>query len=152
MHKKGAALLYLFVIITVAAIRPTVSFPYDQPKEEITQYITTISKDIYNSTNISDRNIIYSSNGEVKLKVLLSPWGELKDAYVSESSGNKDLDSLCLKAIWVHERYQPFPEEMGEKDLWVEVPIIFESTKQAQETLTLPSPINGRGDNVTGLR
>ena len=127
MHKKGATLLYLFVIITVAAISPTVSFPYDQPKEEIIQYITTLSKDIYNSINISDRNIIYSSNGEIKLKVLLSPWGELKDAYVSESSGNKDLDNLCMKAIWVYDRYQPFPEEMGEKDLWVEVPVIFET-------------------------
>ncbi|MDP2912158.1 MAG: TolC family protein [Candidatus Omnitrophota bacterium] len=126
MHKKGATLLYLFVIITVAAISPTVSFPYDQPKEEIIQYITTLSKDIYNSINISDRDIIYSSNGEIKLKVLLSPWGELKDAYVSESSGNKDLDNLCMKAIWVYDRYQPFPEEMGEKDLWVEVPIIFD--------------------------
>ncbi|MDP2922023.1 MAG: TolC family protein [Candidatus Omnitrophota bacterium] len=150
MHKNGAALLYLFVIITVAAICPTVSFSYDQPKEEIIQYITNLSRDIYNSINILDRNIIYSSNGEIKLKVFLSPWGELKDVYVSESSGNKDLDNLCMKAIWVHDRYQPFPEEMGEKDLWVEVPIIFESTEQAQDILTLPSPVNRRWNNVTG--
>lgn len=152
MQINRIILLYFVALAAFIVILPTVSFPYDQPKEEITQYITTLSKDIYNSTNIPDRNIVYSSNGEVKLKVLLSPWGELKDAYVSESSGNKDLDSLCLKAIWVHDRYQPFPEEMGEKDLWVEVPIIFETTRTEFDSASRQQATHGVGQVDLGLQ
>ncbi|MDP2920956.1 MAG: TolC family protein [Candidatus Omnitrophota bacterium] len=126
MRKKHAILLYLFVIIIVTAISPTVSSIYSQPNEDIIQYITDLSKDISRIIPSPDPSILYNSNGEVKLKLLLSPWGELKDVYVSESSGNPDLDNLCLKTAWTYERYQPFPEKLGEKDLWIDVPIIFD--------------------------
>jgi len=134
MRKKGASFLYLFVIITVAAISPTVSSIYSQSQEDIVQYITDLSKDITRVIPSPDPSILYSSNGEVVLKLLLSPWGELKDVYVSESSGNPDLDKICLKTVWTYERYQPFPERLGEEDLWIDVPIIFDmdSSRLAQ--------------------
>ncbi len=126
MHIIRIILFYLFVGIVVTAINPTVSHAYNQSQEDITQYIIDISKDISNSISTPDPDILYNSKGEIKLKLLLSPWGELKDVYVSESSDNRDLDNLCLRTVWMHKRYQPFPEKLGEKDLWIYVPIIFD--------------------------
>jgi outer membrane protein len=74
-----------------------------------------------------------NSNGELKLRLFLSPWGELKDVYVSESSGNNELDEMCLKAVWIHDRYQPFPEELGDIDLWIDIPIIFEVREEKRK-------------------
>jgi len=126
MRIKRVILFYFFVFIAVTAINPTVSSIYSQSQEDIVQYITDLSKDIYGSIQKPDPSIIDSSSGEVKLRLFLSPWGELKDVYVSESSGNKELDNLCLKTIWLYKRYQPFPEALGNKDLWIDVPIIFD--------------------------
>ncbi|MDO8603123.1 MAG: TolC family protein [Candidatus Omnitrophota bacterium] len=123
---KRAVLFYFFVFIAVTAISPTVSSIYSQSQEDITQYIIDLSKDIYSSIQKPDPSIIYNSNGEVKLKLFLSPWGELKDVYVSESSESRELDNLCLKTAWLYKRYQPFPEALGNEDLWIDVPIIFE--------------------------
>lgn len=127
MRIKRVILFYFFVFIVVTAILPTVSSIYSQSQEDITQYITDLSKDIYSSIQKPDSSIINSSNGEVKLRLFLSPWGELKDVYVSESSGNTELDNLCLKTVWLYKRYQPFPEALGNKDLWIDVPIIFDA-------------------------
>jgi len=133
--KKHIILAYFFVIATVTTGYPTVSSAYNQSQEDITQYIIDISKDISSSISTPDPDILYNSKGEVKLKLLLSPWGELKDVYVSESSDNKDLDNLCLRTVWMHKRYQPFPEALGEKDLWIDVPIIFDVDAAAEFTL-----------------
>jgi len=126
MRIERIILLYFFVFTAVIEIFPTVSSIYTQPQENIVQYITDLSKDIYRAIQKPDPYILYNSNGEVKLKILLSPWGELKDVYVSESSGNTELDNLCLKTVWMYKRYQPFPEELGDKDIWIDVPIIFD--------------------------
>jgi outer membrane protein len=147
MHIIRIILFYLFVVIVVTAINPTVSHAYSQSQEDITQYIIDISKDISNSISTPDPDILYNSKGEVKLKLLLSPWGELKDVYVSESSDNRDLDNLCLRTVWMHKRYQPFPEKLGEKDLWIYVPIIFDISGTDAEVGEgfKPSPTNVRG-------
>ena len=76
MRIKRIILLYFFVFVIVTAINPTVSSAYSQSQEDITQYIIDISKDIYNSIPNIDPSILYSSKGEVKLKLFLSPSGE----------------------------------------------------------------------------
>jgi len=125
MWIKCSILLSILVIITVTF--PAVSFSYLAPLEPITQYILDLSRDIHKSVQRPEDSLVYDSKGELVLRLLLSPWGELKDAYIAKSSDNKELDNLCLKAVWLHERYQPFPEELGEGDLWVDVPIVFGS-------------------------
>jgi TonB family protein len=115
-------LLFLFLFIVLTLIYPPSSY---SSNESITQYIIDISKDIYNMSFKQGVFPAVSSRGEIMLKLLLSPWGELKDVLISESSGNKELDSLYLKAARMRERYSPFPEELGEDDLWIDVPVIF---------------------------
>ncbi|MFC1623701.1 TolC family protein [Candidatus Omnitrophota bacterium] len=126
MQIKRIILLYLVTIITVIVIYPSVSLSYPTSDESVTQYILDLSRDITKSIQKSDKSIIYSSRGELVLKLLLSPWGELKDVYISESSGNEELDGLFLKTVWMYDRYQPFPEDLGENELWIDVPIILE--------------------------
>jgi outer membrane protein len=140
MHLKRIILLYFLFFLIVTAINPTVSFLYSQPQEEIIQYITDISREIYSSIQKPESSILDSSKGEVKLKLFLSPWGELKDAYISESSGSKELDNLCLKAVWMHDRYQPFPEKLGDADLWLDIPIIFETSESYSSVQELTRP------------
>ncbi len=150
MRIKRIILLYLFVFIVVTAINPTVSSAYSQSQEEIAQYIIDISKDIYRSIPKPDPSILYSSKGEVKLKLFLSPWGELKDVYISESSDNRELDNLCLKTVWMYQRYQPFPEVLGSEDLWIDVPIIFDIDSSRASPLTSLG-INSANREVTNL-
>ena len=128
MKNKYIILLYLTIIIGVTGVLSTVSFSYSLPTEIISQYIVDLSKEIQSSIHKPDIEILGDSKGELKLKLLISPWGELKDAYVFESSGNAQLDSVCISAVWKLGRYQPFPQELGDKDLWIDVPIIFETS------------------------
>jgi len=114
------------IIVVVITGYSTVSSPSVLPNNPITQYILDLSNDIDRSIQRPDDSVFYDSTGEVRLKLFLSPWGELKDAYISQSSGSKELDNICLKAVWLYERYQPFPEELGDDELWLDVPIIFD--------------------------
>jgi TonB family protein len=150
MRIKRIILLYFFVFIVVTAINPTVSSAYSQSQEEIAQYIIDISKDIYRSIPKPDTSILYSSKGEVKLKLFLSPWGKLKDVYISESSDNRELDNLCLKTVWMYQRYQPFPEVLGSEDLWIDVPIIFDIDSSRASPST-SFGINSASREVTNL-
>ena len=93
MQKKRIILLYLFVFIIVIPIHPTVSFPYSSSVESLTDYITGLSRDIYGSIQRPDDSILTNSKGELKLKLLLSPWGELKDAYISRTRSDMPITS-----------------------------------------------------------
>jgi len=127
---KQIILLHLVLFIIVMAFFQTVSFSYASPSEIITGYILDISRDIYTNIIQPSESILRDSSGKVRLKLFLSPWGELKNVYVSKSSGSQELDSLCLDAVLKYNRFQPFPETLGEEDLWIEVPVIFYSVAQ----------------------
>jgi len=145
MHIKSAILLSFAVIIVF--ISPTEVFSY-QPaiqNESLIQYIVDLSNEIYDSISpMPDRSVVYDSKGKLRLKILLSPWGELKDAYVSESSDSTELDEASLKAVWMYQRYQPFPEALGEKDRWIDIPIIFDTKDTFHAKLPSPKSLDVR--------
>jgi len=157
MDKKYVILFYVALFSLIVSIYPTDLLSYSESKESITQYIISLSKDIFRSIETPSAAMLDNSKGELKIKVLLSPWGELKDAYISESSGSDELDERSLNAVWVYDMYQPFPEELGDEELWVDAPIIFRSEKK----LTTPVPgagvahsarsRDGSGITVSGL-
>jgi len=124
MRTKYVILLYLFVIIAVISGFPSVSFSSVEPEESLSQYITDLSQDIHSLIDEIDY-LEYKREEEIKLQLLLSPWGELKDAYIAESSGNKKLEKACLEVVLSHDRYQPFPEALGKDERWIDVPLIF---------------------------
>jgi TonB family protein len=145
---KRITLLYLIVFIIVTYFYPTVSYSYVNPSDVLTNYILEISRDIYANIKKPLESVLIDSKGEVRLKLLLSPWGELKDAYVSGSSGNNDLDNICLEAVWLHERFQPFPENLGEEDKWVEVPVIFSQIPKRQDLRVRPRPYRDKMEKI----
>jgi len=63
--------------------------------------------------------------GTVKLKLHLFADGTLGRAMVSESSGVESLDLEALKAAESQTPYPGFPSQLTERELWLEVPIIF---------------------------
>lgn len=130
--KFNRIFIYLAIFLQYQTVSFAITTTQTASREQIVQYITTISNTIYLSLPYINKDIIYSSNKELRIKLFLSPWGELKDAYVSRSSGNKELDSICLKAVLNNDRYEPFPNALGNAELWIEIPVIFESGDAVQ--------------------
>ncbi|NQV04355.1 MAG: TolC family protein [Candidatus Omnitrophica bacterium] len=149
MRIKRIISLYLFVMLLFTVGYPTVSFSSLSKNEIISNYIISLSDDINDSIEKPEGSILYNSRGEVKLRLLLSPWGELKDVYVSESSENRELDNVCLKAVWMYDKYQPFPEELGDDERWIDVPIISEIMEE-QKTYSLISQIESLDIDLEG--
>lgn len=63
--------------------------------------------------------------GTVKLRLHLFADGTLGRAIVSESSGIESLDLEAVKAAESQSPYPGFPSQLSERELWLEVPIIF---------------------------
>ncbi|MFH1442007.1 MAG: TonB family protein [Candidatus Omnitrophota bacterium] len=64
--------------------------------------------------------------GTVKLGLLLSSQGRLKESMVKDSSGYKDLDDTALEVAKLVIPYPPFPPSFDQEEIWVEVPISYQ--------------------------
>ena len=63
--------------------------------------------------------------GEVKLGMHLLYDGKLLDVAIKSSSGYKTLDDNAINIAQKISPYPPFPPEIKEKDIWVEIPIVY---------------------------
>ncbi len=63
--------------------------------------------------------------GTVKLRLHLFADGTLGRAVVSESSGIESLDLEAVKAAESQAPYPGFPSQLAERELWLEIPVIF---------------------------
>lgn len=63
--------------------------------------------------------------GTVKLSLHLSYLGELLEAKIISSSGHQNLDDHALSVARNIPSYPPFPEQIKEKDLWVDIPVSY---------------------------
>jgi pilus assembly protein CpaC len=64
--------------------------------------------------------------GTTELVMRLSYKGELLEAKIDESSGYKILDDNALKTAKSITSYPPFPPKISAKDIWIEVPIVYQ--------------------------
>ncbi|MCK9603374.1 MAG: TonB family protein [Candidatus Omnitrophica bacterium] len=64
--------------------------------------------------------------GTVKLALHISNQGELLDALVRSSSGHKVLDDDAIEVAKDISDYPPFPASSNLKELWVEIPIVYQ--------------------------
>lgn len=78
-------------------------------------------------------NLIYPApakkagfKGMVTLSLKLSPQGDLMESKIKSASGYKVLDDAALTAAQNTGAYPPFPPQIQEKELWIDVPIIFQ--------------------------
>lgn len=66
-----------------------------------------------------------SLEGSVKLALLLSPTGKVLDVKIMESSGYDILDENALNTANRIINYPPFPTEIRKKELWINIPILY---------------------------
>ncbi len=64
--------------------------------------------------------------GTVKLSLKLSPQGELLESKIKETSGYRILDDAALQKAQETSPYPPFPPEIKEKEIWVDIPITYQ--------------------------
>lgn len=64
-------------------------------------------------------------SGQVKLRLHLRWDGTLEQALISEPSGIDAFDAQALKAAEDQSPYPPFPPELVQQELWLELPVLF---------------------------
>jgi len=89
------------------------------------RYALTIQDRIAKALRYPQRERELNIDGTVKLKLHLFADGTLGRAMVSESSGIESLDLEAVKAAESQSPYPGFPSQLSERELWLEVPIIF---------------------------
>lgn len=77
--------------------------------------------------------------GIVKLRLCITREGTLKDIWVSESSGQKTLDDLATSSIEKVFPFIPFPAQIEEPELWIDMPLVISKEKRSFLPLALPS-------------
>jgi pilus assembly protein CpaC len=89
------------------------------------RYALNIQDRIAKALRYPQREKELNIDGTVKLKLHLFADGTLGRAMVAESSGIEALDMEALKAAESQAPYPGFPTQMAERELWLEVPVIF---------------------------
>lgn len=89
------------------------------------RYALTIQERIAKALRYPMRERELNISGRVKLKLHLFSDGTLGRAAVAESSGIEALDMEALKAAETQAPYPPFPSQVVERELWLNVPVIF---------------------------
>lgn len=89
------------------------------------RYALQIQDRIAKAIRYPQREKELNLEGTVKLRLHLFADGTLGRAAVTESSGIEALDLEALKAAESQTPYPGFPTQMAERELWLEVPVIF---------------------------
>lgn len=89
------------------------------------RYALGVQERIAKAIRYPQRERELNLEGTAKLKLHLFSDGTLGRANVSQSSGIESLDLEALKAAESQAPYPAFPPQVPEKELWLEVPVIF---------------------------
>ncbi len=104
--------------LAVMEVTPTVQ---DPTLRYALQIQDRIAKAIHYPSQEQEQGV----SAAAKLRVQVFRDGTLGQAVISKSSGIQSFDSEVLKAAWAQSPYPPFPAELRQKDLWLELPILF---------------------------
>ena len=109
--------------------RANISIPKvgdDKIKDPVLRYSKLIQKRILDTLTYPVAAKDAGFQGAVKLSLKLSPQGELLDIKIKEASGYQVLDDAALKAAQETSPYPPFLPEIKDKEIWVDIPIIYQ--------------------------
>ena len=95
----------------------------------LARYIQILTKRIHDNLNYPWAASQGQIEGVLKLSLNISPAGELLGAKVVQSSGFAVLDENALKTVKEVAPFPSFPSEIEQKELWVEIPIIYNLKK-----------------------
>ena len=89
------------------------------------RYLLQIQDRIAKAMRYPQRERELGIEGRVKLRLHLFADGTLGRALVAESSGIEALDLEALKAAETQSPYPPFPSQLSQQEVWLDVPVIF---------------------------
>ena len=114
-------------------LRELKSMPVDFPiasgddlKDPFLRYSQIVQKRILGGFSYPEAAKKAGFQGTVKLSLKLSPQGDLLDAKIKETSGYRILNDAALKTAQATSPYPPFPPEIKEKEIWMDIPIIYQ--------------------------
>lgn len=113
--------------ITEQAVTATAAEPLRGRMMNVVEYTNAIQKRILEVLHYPDSAKESGFQGTVKLRLHISYVGELMDVAVKESSGYKILDESALRAAKEVGFYPPFPSSIQAKDIWIDVPIVYQA-------------------------
>ena len=89
------------------------------------RYALQVQDRIAKSTRYPVREKELGLSGQVKLRLHLMRDGTLKQAMISESSGFESFDQAALRAAESQAPFPPFPSDLAQSALWLELPVLF---------------------------
>ena len=99
---------------------------YSEEEAALNHYILEVQKTIFRSLDYPRLAQEAGWQGAVKIKLHINSEGELLDVKISESSGYLSFDNNVLKIAESLSPYPPFPSYIELKDLWIDIPIVYE--------------------------
>lgn len=109
----------LFITLTPTIIKEGVK------KEAVSEYVRRVSQQIRRSFVYPWAAKAANLEGSLKLGLRLYYTGQLLDVEIRESSGSALLDENALNIVKTIAPYPPFPPQMKQKELWIDLPIIY---------------------------
>ena len=91
----------------------------------VLRYALQVQDRLAKAIRYPSRDKDQSGSGRVKLRLHLLRDGTLGQAIISESSGVQVFDLEALKVAESQSPYPPFPAELTQSDLWLELPVLF---------------------------
>lgn len=101
---------------------PGKSYP---PGSGLDLYIEDLKVRLDQSGDYSNLAREFGFKGEVKVRLRILSSGQLKEAYVIDSSGSELLDNSTIKAIKSLAPFQPFPGSIDTNEIAVDIPVVY---------------------------
>ncbi len=93
--------------------------------DPVLRYALQIQDRVAKSIRYPSREKEMGISGRVKLRLHLFRDGTLGNAMISEPSGVEVLDREALQAVESQAPYPPFPSDLPQQELWLELPVLF---------------------------
>ncbi len=108
--------------LTMALSKGKVGTPNDAVAR---RYAMQVQERLAKGIRYPDREKFTKATGQVRLRLHLKRTGELDRVEVAESSGYPSMDQEALSAAKSQAPYPPFPNEIFQQDLWLDLPVLF---------------------------
>lgn len=89
------------------------------------RYALQVQERIATAIRYPQRERELGMDGRVNVRLHLFADGTLGRAVIAQSSGIEALDAEALKAAETQAPYPGFPSQLAEKDIWLDIPVIF---------------------------
>ena len=93
--------------------------------DPLSRYALQVQDRLAKAIRYPPRDKTQSGSGRVKLRLHLLRDGTLSQAVILEPSGVQVFDLEALKVAESQSPYPPFPNELTQSDLWLELPVLF---------------------------